>query len=232
MDLTRTFYKLPIGNIPLGEIPSLESLSYDYILCSSISLTDLMGLDYCLISVYNVFDDQFGSINDLTKETQLFGDVLSESLPVRGKYKCLKVGAQFVTISVAELPDLKYSPDNLYSNEGRWFYTKEGNYFVLKAIKSQFENVKHLEGITLYGENILRLRVVIEMLKNNVRKGVVNLTIDEYKDIAYKVLKSDPVMSRTDVNLLKDGVDNWVPPMLMMPLYSNLPESIRGKALQ
>lgn len=226
-----TYYKLPVSNIPFNEIPSLESISYDYIYCSSFPLIGFMGLDFYLISVYNVFDTQIVDLSELPEKELLFGQVVSEKLPTRGKYKCLKINSVEQEISAKTLPDLKYSPENTYTSQGKWFYLKEGKYVILAGIRSEFEKVNHLEGISIYGENIIRLRIVMELLKKNVKKGKLTLSIEDYKNIAYKVLRSDPVLSRADESMLKDGVNNWVPSMLSTPLYEDIPKDIRGKAV-
>jgi len=231
MNLIITYYKLPISNIPFKQIPSLESISHDYIYCSSFPLIGFMGLNFQLVSVYNTFDFPIVDLTDLTEEHQLFGKVVSEKLPTRGKYKCLKVSLIEKEISAAMLPDLKYSPRNIYSSEEKWFYLKEGKYVILSGIKSEFEKVKHLEGISIYGDSIIRLRIVMELLKKNVKQNKLQLSIEDYKNIAYKVLSSDPALSKANENMLDDGVNNWVPSMLSTPLYEDIPKNIRNKVV-
>jgi hypothetical protein len=231
MNLIKTYYKLPVSNIPFNEIPSLELISHDYIYCSSFPLIGFMGLDFYLISVYNAFDNQIVDLSELSDKELLFGKVVSEKLPTRGKYNCLKINSVEQEVSATTLPDFKYSPGNTYSSGGKWFYMKEGNYVILSGIKSEFERVKHLEGISIYGENIIRLRIVMELLKKNVKQGKLKLSIEDYKNIAYKVLRSDPALSRADEGMLKDGVNNWVSPILSTPLYEDIPKNIRGKVV-
>jgi len=129
------------------------------------------------------------------------------------------------------VPDLKYSANVNCSPEGNWFYMKEGNYMIFSSIKSEFEKVRHLEGISMYDDSIIRLRVVIELLKKKVKQGKVKLSIEDYKNVAYEVLLSDPVLARADENMLKSGVNNWVPCMLSTPLYEDVPKNIRGKVI-
>ncbi len=42
---------------------------------------------------------------------------------------------------------------------------------VFSGIKSSFSAVNHVEGIAIYAVNILRLRVVGELLKRNIRNS-------------------------------------------------------------
>ncbi|WP_343539616.1 hypothetical protein [Sphingobacterium thalpophilum] len=60
------------------------------------------------------------------------------------------------------------------------------------------KNIKHLEGIGIYAEHILRLRTVFELLKANVERGLTSLTINEYLNIGFTVFLSDPTMVRFD----------------------------------
>ena len=224
-----TYYKLPIGSIPFHEIPSLEKLNLEYVYCSSFSLMQFMGLDFQLASVFNAFDNAIMTIDDFKTKELLFGQVVSDKFSMRGKSKCIKLGTHAGIISATDLPNLKYSPRNLNSNEGNWFYMSDGKYLILSGIKSEYEKVKHLEGIALYGDNIIRLRIVIEMLKKNVKSGLLKLSESDYKNIAYKVLRTDPTLLKTDEDLIWDGVNNWVPSMLSIPLYEDIPMDKRGK---
>jgi len=229
--LTVTYYKFPLASIPFKDLPSLQSLNYKYIYCSSFPLIRFMGLDYHLLSVYNIFDDEAGSINDLQDKELLFGQVVSTKLSNRGSAKCIKIGSVEKHILKEDLPYLKYNSGVDVSPSGKWFYMKDGNYVVLKGIKSEYEKVKHLEGIAIYGDNIVRLRVVIELLKKKVNSGKLNLTDEEYKTIAYKVLRTDPTLLKSDEAIIREGVNNWLPSMLSTPLYSDIPTEYRGKLL-
>ncbi|RQO80219.1 hypothetical protein DBR40_00960 [Pedobacter sp. KBW01] len=106
---------------------------------------------------------------------------------------------------------------------------KDGKYVILSGIKSELEKVRHLEGISIYGDNIIRLRLVIELLKKNVKRGLINLSEEDYKELAYKVLRTDPTLLRTDDSLIEDGVNNWLSPMLLTPLYEDILQQDRGK---
>ncbi|MBB6130390.1 hypothetical protein [Mucilaginibacter lappiensis] len=229
-EIITTYYRLPIGSIPFHEIPSLEDFNYEYIYCSSFPLIDFMGLDFYLVSVFNIFDNDFTGLDDFEKKELLFGQVVSDKLSTRGKAKCLKAGAITSEISETNLPDLKYSSSNTNPKDGNWFYMKEGKYVIFSGIKSEYEKVIHLEGIALYGDNIIRLRIVIELLKKNVKDGLLELFESDYKNIAYKVLRTDPTLLKTDNNTIWDGVNNWLPSMLSTPLYEDIPEEKKGKA--
>lgn len=227
--ITTTFYRLPIDSIPFKEIPSLESLNYRCLYCSSYPIKEFMGSDFYLVSVFNAFDCAFQSVIDIEAKPLLFGEVLSIGLPLRGATKAVKVGSVSNIMSSLALPDLKYHSSSSNPINGNWFYMKEGKYLILHGIKSDYEKVKHLESIALYGENIIRLRVVIELLKKNVKDGILKLTEKDYNNIAYKVLRSDPSLSKTDDETIWDGVNNWLPSMLSMPLYEDILAEKRGK---
>jgi len=231
MKLTNTYYKLPLSNIPFQQIPTLEFMSYKFIYCSSFPLMGFMGVDFQLMSVYDAYDDQVLDFSELKEKELLFGKVISGKLSTRGPSKCLKIGSVEEEVIATMLPDLKYSADLNCSSHGNWFFMREGKYMLFSSIKSEFERVRHLEHMATYGDSIIRLRVVMELLKKNVKQGKVELSIEDFKNVAYNVLKSDPVLGRADEDMLKSGVDVWVPCMLTTPLYEELPKNIRGKAI-
>jgi hypothetical protein len=231
MKLTNTYYKLPLSNIPFQQIPTLELMSCEFIYCSSFPLMGFMGVDFHLMSVYDTYDDQVFDFHELKERELLFGKVISGKLSTRGPSKCLKIGSVEVDVIATMLPDLKYSANVNCSSHGNWFFMREGKYMLFSSIKSEFESVRHLEGVSVYGDSIIRLRVVIELLKKNVKQGKVELSIEDFKNVAYTVLKSDPALGRADEDMLKSGVDIWVPGMLSTPLYEEVPNNIRGKAI-
>jgi hypothetical protein len=227
--VTETYYKLPIGSIPFKEIPSLEEFSAEYVYCSSFPLIEFMTLDFHLVSVYNVFDNDIREIKELQSEELLFGKVVADKPSTRGKAKCIKIGSEEKNIDKVDLPHLRYNSSDRNLLSGNWFYMKDGKYVILSGIKSELEKVRHLEGISIYGDNIIRLRLVIELLKKNVKRGLINLSEEDYKGLAYKVLRTDPTLLRTDDSLIEDGVNNWLSPMLLTPLYEDILPQDRGK---
>jgi len=231
MLLEKKIYKLPLFNIPFCDIKSLESFDHKYIYCSTMSIMSFVKLDQYLVEVYNFFDDEMTDFRFINRDDVLFGSVISEVLTTRGNTKCIKVDQFNIEISIDDLPDLKYSPKDIFSNEGKWFYTEKGCYQIFSGIKSQYENVNHLEGLEIYGDNILRLRTVVELLKTNIDRGITNLTSEEYFEIGFMVLKSDPAMGKLDDETIMYAVRSWMPTMLAIPLYSKIPIEIRGKKL-
>jgi hypothetical protein len=181
--------------------------------------------------VYDAFDEDIKSADELLSKELLFGSVVCGKVSTRGKNKCIQVDSFESTITKEDLPHLNYSSNAINPLQGNWFYMKEGQYFVLNGISLEYHQVKHLEGIAIYGDEILRLRLVIELLKRKVDEGILALTVEDYKDIAYRVLKADPTFARTKNDMLRDGISNWVQSMLLTPLYRNIPKAIRGKAI-
>ena len=229
MLIKKKIYKLPLFNIPFFKIKSLESFEHKYICCSTISIKPFINLEQYLVQIYTIFDDEIQESLSLSEEKTLFGGVISEGLTIRGKSKCIKIDEFNIEIEKNDLPNLKYSPTNIYSNDGQWFFTEKGNYQILSSKKKQYEKVKHLEGLEIYGDNILRLRTVVELLKMNVDLGIIKLTFEEYVNIGFMVLKSEPRMRMFDDETIIDGLTNWIPSMLAMPLYYKIPIEIRGR---
>lgn len=218
------YIKIPLSCIPFKEIKSLEHLNYEYINASYFSLKEINGLDTCLLSVYNSFDEE--EVNyDISN--LLFGRVVSETPRLRNPGKAIKVKDEEQQIDISTLPYLNYSNTDL--PDGNWFYTKEGDYFIFSSIESTYESVRHLESISIYGDRIVRLRIVIELLKLNIKRGIVDLSFAEIKDIAFRVMKSDfNSKGVSDVDIL-GGVENWLPLMLNTPLFEDIPNEIRER---
>lgn len=215
------YIKLPLTTIPFNDIPSLENISYSYVYCSYLSLKSFKNLDYYLLSVYDLFDSSI-NVSDIDEENLLFGRVISEEPAKKGINKVLHLKTISRNIDISYLPHLKYS--NNKQIDGNWFYVKDGDYFALSSIKSSFEKVGHLEGIAIYGEIILRLRIVIELLKKNIKQGLIVLSEKQLNNIAFKVLRSEPSTKKMSDEDIQYGVNNWLPSMLMIPLFNEIPD--------
>ncbi len=155
----------------------------------------------------------------------MFGRVLAEEPTKRGKDKIVKLEQTDLQIKKTELPHLNYS--NSEEPTGNWFFVQDGNYYIFSAIRSTYEKVKHLEGISVYADMTLRLRIVIELLKRNVRDEKVSLTDAQFKEIAFKVFKAEPSAKKVNDSEILQGIDNWLPSMLMTPLFEEIPENYR-----
>lgn len=220
------YIKIPLSCIPFKEIKSLESIGCEYINASYFSLKEINGTNTCLLSVYNTFNDE--KTNE-DYSNLLFGRVISEIPRLRNPGKVLKVENDDQQIKVSTFPYLKYSNNDL--PDGNWFYTKEGDYFIFSTIESSYESVRHLESISIYADNIVRLRIVIELLKLNIKKGIVSLRLFEFRDIAFRVLKSDFNSKGISEEEFLAGVENWLPLMLSTPLFEDIPKDIRERPL-
>lgn len=217
-----TFIKLPLYTIPFIDIPSLEHINYKWVDCSYFSIHEFYRIQPSLFSVYDSFDS---NDDDLETKGLLFGRVLSEPPPKRGKEKAIKIKVVHRDFKKEDLPHLKYSPSN--SPDGNWFYTKDGNYFILSAIKSTYDQVKHLEGIAMYGDITLRIRIVIELLKRNIRSGVISASDVDFNKIAFNIFRAEPSAKKMDDEDIQFGVDNWLQSMLSSPLFDEIPEEYR-----
>jgi hypothetical protein len=113
---------------------------------------------------------------------------------------------------------------------GKWFYVEKGDYYIFSAIKSTHDNVKHLEGIGIYGDMVIRLRVVIELLKQNMKNGSVILLEKDLYNISFKVLRSENSMKKLSDDDIQNSVNNWLPSMLMIPLYEDISFEKRERA--
>jgi hypothetical protein len=218
---TITYYKLPLHSIPFEEIPSLENKDYKYVFCNSMSLQPFMGIDLYLTTIYNAFDNAVKDIAELDGTQLLFGKIICDKISTRGKEKAIKLGAVDKLVSQQDLPDLRVV--------SKPFYMTQGNYFLFKAIESEYSKVNHLETNILQGDSIIRLRVVIELLKQNTRLGLLHLDIKQFKDIAFKVLRSDSVLEKTEDSDLTSYINSTVPEILAIPLFQEIPEQFRGK---
>jgi hypothetical protein len=216
LKMKETYIKLPLSSIPFSEIKLLKDFKMESIDCSYILLKEFNGMDKCLISVFSPFQKNTGD-----KEL-MFGRILSEIPQKRGFAKVSKIKEIDCDIKKEDLPHLKYS-NNGDKDTGNWFYTKDGNYLIFSTIKSEYEKVRHLEGISVYADNILRLRIVIELLKNRLNERQEELSLDDFRTIAFKVLRSDPLTKRLSNEDILEGVSNWLPSMLDVPRFEDIP---------
>lgn len=95
--------------------------------------------------------------------------------------------------------------------------------------KTEYEKAKHLEDIAIYSDWLIRLRIVIELLKKNIKEGKIKLGIDEIKKIAFEVIKCEPSLLKSTESELMNGVNNWIPTMMFTPLIEDIPSEIIGK---
>lgn len=187
-------------------------------------------MECSLISVFNFFETD-NDLEDLKNKDLLFGEVVSENLALKGKVKSIPIGTLQKSIDEQDFPHLKYCSKQSFEvndSSGNWFYVDGGKYFVISGIESEYEKVKHLESITMYSDSLIRLRIVIELLKKNVKEGLISITIDQYKEIAYRVFKNDPSLRGKD-ELLRSAANKRVPSMLSIPLYEDIPVIYRGR---
>jgi hypothetical protein len=219
--MKETYIKLPLASIPFSEIGLLKDFKLEDINCSYILLKELNGTDKCLVSVFSPF-------HNVEERVLMFGRVLSEIPQKRGIAKVLKTDEVDFDIEKNDLPHLKYS-NNGDKYSGNWFYTKDGNYFIFSTIKSEYDKVRHLEGISVYADNILRLRIVIELLKDKMKERKEELSLDEFSAIAFKVLRSDPLTKRLSNEDILAGVSNWLPGMLDIPRFEDIPITYRER---
>lgn len=227
METEIRYYQLPLTTIPFSKIPSLENIEFKTVVCSEFYYPDKDGA--WLISVFNAFDYNKNDLLYLQKLPLLYGTVLSQTLPKRGVNKCVLINKGIQKLEFSDLPHLRYTSKVEDSPEGNWFYTKDGKYYIFAAIETEYEKAKHLESLAIYGDWVLRLRIVMELLKKNIKDGKITLTIDQIKKIAFEVLKNEPSLNRLNDEEIMDGVNNWVPPMMFTPLIEDIPENIRGK---
>lgn len=222
MEMKELYIKLPLSSIPFSEIKLLKDFKMENIDCSYILLNEFNGTDKCLISVFSPFQK-----NTMDKGL-MFSRVLSEIPQKRGVAKVSKIKERDCDIKKEDLPHLKYS-NNGDKNTGNWFYTKDGDYFIFSTIKSEYEKVRHLEGISVYADNILRLRIVIELLKNILSERQEELSLADFKIISFKVLRSDPLTKRLSNEDILEGVSNWLPSMLDVPRFEEISEKYKEK---
>ena len=221
------YYQVPLTNIPFSCIPSLEHIDYKTVICSEYFFPDENGA--WLISVYDAFNKSKEALADPNELKLFFGTVLSQRLPRGGKNKCTLLLKTEKNIEKEDLPHLRYSSKYVDDERGNWFYAKEGKYYLFATIKTEYEKAKHLEDIAIYGDWLIRLRIVIELLKKNIKKGKIKLTLDEIKKIAFEVIKCEPSLLKSTESELMNGVNNWVPTMMFTPLISDIPEGIIGR---
>ncbi|CAN1571307.1 hypothetical protein MCERE19_03237 [Spirosomataceae bacterium] len=227
MELELKYFKMNLNNIPFEKIKGLENLKYQNIICSQypMPLNDKMYM----VTTYDCFDClEF----DTSKLEVLFGPVYSDNLPTRGVNKCSLILKTKFDLALSELPHLRYTSKIRDDKRGNWYYCKDGKYYIFAAIETTYEKAKHLEPITYYGDWVIRLRMVFELIKKRIKYDGLTYSKEELDNIAYIILKAEPTLNRLDEEEIWNGVHNWVGSMMFTPLYEDIPMEIRGKVLE
>lgn len=228
--MKNSYYKIPLEFVPFNEIPSLEKIDIKFAYCSYLSLAETMNMELNLVSVYNVFSDN-ESVDNLKRTELLFGEIVAEKPLSRGKAKFKLLDSFDEEKNEDSFPQMKYSNldhTHIDDSSGNWFYIDKGKYFIIRGIRSEYEKVRHLEGISMHTDAVVRLKIIIELLKKNVKNSLIDLTVNDYYQIAFKILKADPVLKAKD-ETLESIVNTWMPMMLSVPLYEDIPVALRGR---
>lgn len=226
MELELKYFKMNLNNIPFEKLKGLENLKYENIICSQYKMP--LNEKMYLVTTYNCFNC---SEIDYTKLEVLFGPVYSDNLPNRGVNKCSLILKTNFDLVLSELPHLRYTTRIEDHPDGNWYYCKDGKYYIFAAIETTYEKAKHLEPITYYGDWVIRLRMVFELIKKRIKYDGLTYSKEELDNIAYIILKAEPTLDRLDEEEIWNGVHNWVGSMMFTPLYEDIPLEIRGKVL-
>jgi hypothetical protein len=229
MKLELRYFSMPLTNIPFHKIKGLNGLSYKNIVCSEyyVPLNEKM----CFTTAYDFFDFDNNS-KELPQMPILVGPLFSDNLPLRGVNKCKLILKTSFQIEIDELPHLRYTSKLRDDKGGNWYYCKDGKYYIFAAIETTYEKAKHLEPITYYGDWVIRLRLVFELIKKRIKYDGLTYSKEELDNIAYIILKAEPTLNRLDEEEIWNGVHNWVGSMMFTPLYEDIPMEIRGKVLE
>lgn len=212
MELELKYFSMPLTNIPFQKIKGLEGISYKNMVCSEyyVPLNEKM----CFINAYDFFDFEDNS-KELPQMPKLVGPLFSDNLPKRGINKCKLILKTSFQIEIDELPHLRYTSKIRDDKKGNWYYCKDGKYYIFAAIETTYEKAKHLEPITYYGDWVIRLRMVFELIKKRIKYDGLTYSKEELDNIAYIILKAEPTLDRLDEEEIWNGVHNWVDSMML-----------------
>jgi hypothetical protein len=157
-----------------------------------------------------IVDEPLDDIKVLVDKEWLFGPRLMHALPnSRGK-GAWKMKGVFISKDDDLIPDFKYAPlsSPLIEDEStieRWYVIK--NIKELSEAPCAYEQVSHLENAVINSQIGIEIRSAMEVLRK------CNEDVREHFDL--------------------DDMANWncYKEMVNVPIYSSIPERIRGKAL-
>jgi len=185
-----------------------------------------------LTTIYDKFDEVV-TIDLLNKSPYLFGQVVSYGDIGNTKAKLKLIGSDEIDLKIQDYPDMKFTNSHLPPDDDpscNWFYLSKGKYIAMHAQKSEFTKVKHLEDITFRTSIYLRLRIVVELLKRNIKKGVVKLTEADFIEIAVLVLLADPNFRTKDRNTVAQQIAQLdIRDMLFTPLWEDISANLKGR---
>jgi hypothetical protein len=216
------YFRISIKDIPLKELSIDTQNKYAY--CRFYNTSGITGEQpgFNVVGIYNYFtSDPLDDHTILLSNEWLFGEVLSYDPPLRKEGKWEIIGREPIDKEGIVMPYFKTGKDDT------WFYIKDGIYHIFTGIKTTKDKVWHLERPYLYGVNAIKLRIVVELLKKE--PGKAGISLEEWNEIGFKVLRSDPINANDSDEELRFAVERLLPNMLEQPIYSELPQHIRGK---
>lgn len=220
------YFCIPLDNIPFDKLPIKISERYAYCRFYHVSSVINEPAEFNLVGVYDFLSNEpLKTIKELLTNDFLFGEVISFDPPLRGKGSWKIIEQHPINITKEDLPHLKFG------NKEGGFYLKDGKYYLFAGIKSKFENIKHLEDCFFYGDNSIKLRIIIELIKRKAKELNQHISLEEWKEIASLVFGSTYSKKPVRSDIINDAVQNLLPGMLEMPIYTEIPKEIRGKVL-
>lgn len=170
MNITKIYYKIPFNCIDFSLIP-FDIAPFDFVNCFVYKFQ--IKKDYPInqiCGILNSFNENISDIEVLEKKDLYINELLMSHFPLRGSNKWIKINQIETVIKKAQMPKFKDRLSNL-----KWIIMKNGLYALGESETSTYEDVKHLEYVNLIGDNIIKVRILVEIVKRKY-----NLSENDY----------------------------------------------------
>jgi len=222
------YFRIPLDMIPFEELPVLITERYAYGRFYHVASVLNAPSHFHMFGVYDFLTNEpIKDIHLFKDKDLLFGEVISYEPPLRGKAKWTLLGQEPINIMKADLPHMKFGG----KDKKTAFYLKEGNYHTFSGIKTDYENVKHLQETDFNGDTNIIIKIAIELLRRKLKALGQSITQQEWENIAFSIFKNDIDSGKIKDDDIWHYVKSAIPGILEIPIYNEIPKAIRGKAV-
>jgi hypothetical protein len=215
-------FQFSIGTVPWKDIGCENSNQIQFCYAAFLDLNknfNLSGLGD-ILWVYNYFTtDVTFEREKILSSDKLFGSVLCVKPRIRGVFAWKKLFQVEIESSVEMLPHFRL---------GDAFYMKNGNYSAMEGIRSSKEKIIHLEKPWIWVDENIKLRTTIEIIKNGFVSVTHQFSIEEWKEIIYILLRSNPSYLDDSDEKLRAIVSFYIA-NATSPIFASIPIEYRER---
>lgn len=209
---TQGFFAIPLQRIIIPELNIVIPEQYSY---CSIYNPEYQNQDdpIYFIKVYDHFTNDINMPIDIENYDLIFGESrFFAFIPNRGRMKWTTIKKSIVKRPKSSLPDLKdgFNSDELPETRS-WYIFKNGGLENGDIIKSTYNTIQNLEFALDLVEVGVKYRIYITLIKRELTTINIRLSLDQWKNILFKVLREEESTKKINDYDLRDGlIENYI----------------------